>query len=135
MSVAVAIALVAVAAAPQSPAPRLASLAPAGGTRGTEVEVTLRGERVAETVALQFDEPGLAVVACKPAADRCVATLRVAPDCRLGAHRLVPTASTPTDTAIASSPSASTPGSSDESVKLLSSKARFRTWFAIGIRC
>jgi poly(A) polymerase Pap1 len=47
----------------------------------------------------------------------------------------VPTASTPTDTAIASSPSASTPGSSDESVKLLSSKARFRTWFAIGIRC
>ena len=87
MSLVFGIALVA-AAAPQSPAPRLASIAPAGGTRGTEVEVALRGDRIGETVALQFDEPGLAVVACKPAADRCVVTLRIAPDCRLGAHRL-----------------------------------------------
>lgn len=80
--------VVAAALLPQSPAPRLAALAPAGGTRATEVEVTLRGERVGEIVALQFDEPGLEVLAVKPAADRCVATLRVAPDCRLGAHRL-----------------------------------------------
>jgi hypothetical protein len=76
----------AAAVSPQSPAPRLATLTPAGGTRGTEVAVALRGERIGETVALQFDEPGLAVVALQPAADRCVATLRIAPDCRLGAH-------------------------------------------------
>jgi hypothetical protein len=79
---------VAAAALPQAPAPRLASLAPAGCARGAEVDVTLRGERIADTVAVQFDEPGLAVVAVKPAADRCVVTLRAAPDCRLGAHRL-----------------------------------------------
>lgn len=79
---------VAAAALPQAPAPRLASLSPAGCARGAEVDVTLRGERVGDTVAVHFDEPGLAVVAVKPAADRCVVTLRAAPDCRLGAHRL-----------------------------------------------
>ncbi|MFN9277252.1 MAG: hypothetical protein ACK6D2_16150, partial [Planctomycetota bacterium] len=79
---------VAAAALPQAPAPRLASLSPAGCARGVEVDVTLRGERGGDTVAVHFDEPGLAVVAVKPAADRCVVTLRAAPDCRLGAHRL-----------------------------------------------
>ncbi|MFN6148213.1 MAG: hypothetical protein ACK5AL_17785 [Planctomycetota bacterium] len=46
---------VAAAALPQAPAPRLASLSPAGCARGVEVVVPLRGERVGDTVAVHFD--------------------------------------------------------------------------------
>lgn len=73
--------------APQSPAPRLTALQPAGGTIGTEVRLALRGERLAEPVALQLDGLGIEVLAVEAGAnDRCAATLRIAGDCPLGPH-------------------------------------------------
>lgn len=87
MSALLGIALLAVFA-PQAPTPRLAALQPAGGCRGAEVEVALRGERLGDVVALQFDAPGIEVVALQPAADRCTARLRLAADCALGRHRV-----------------------------------------------
>lgn len=71
--------------APQSPGPRLVSLLPAGGTAGTELAVTVRGERLAEAAAVLLDGPGIEVVQLKTEAnDRCTATLRLAADCLPG---------------------------------------------------
>lgn len=69
--------------------PQVASLTPAGGQRGTEVEVLFAGQRLSDPLDLVCTKPGLEVVAIasdKP--ERCKVTLRVAADCALGAHPL-----------------------------------------------
>ncbi len=69
--------------------PRVAIALPAGGQRGTEVEVCLRGERLQEPLGLLGDTAGIEVLglaAAKPEA--CTVRLRLAADCTLGAHLL-----------------------------------------------
>lgn len=69
--------------------PEVTALSPAGGQRGTEVDVVVRGQRLFEPAGLLCARPGLEVVAVaaeKP--ERCKITLRIAPDCPLGAHPL-----------------------------------------------
>lgn len=76
------------AALPQSP--QLERLSPPGGQRGTEVRVELSGQRLVEPQAVLLMQPGIDVVAVtaggKP--ETCSATLRIQPDCALGAHAL-----------------------------------------------
>ena len=84
------VALVGAAIAPlHAVAPSLASVTPAGGPRGTTVQVTLRGDRLADAQELFLYRPGITVEKLTAAADKSVqATLRIAEDCALGEHPL-----------------------------------------------
>lgn len=69
--------------------PRIASALPAGGCRGTELEVVLRGERLVDPLGIVGDTDGLELLAA--AADRpeqCTLRLRIAADTVLGARTL-----------------------------------------------
>ncbi len=69
--------------------PAFTAIAPAGGQRGTVVEVTLRGDRLADTQEIFLYRPGITVEQIGETADKQVkATLRLAPDCPLGEHAL-----------------------------------------------
>jgi hypothetical protein len=88
---AVASALVATAAAveAQGPGPRVQSMLPAGGTPGSEVTVTLRGERLAKPLGALLDAPGIEVLEATSADNgSCKLRLRLAADCALGPHAL-----------------------------------------------
>jgi len=64
---------------------------PRGGSRGATLRVTLTGEGVGRATEVVFDEPGLAakiVPAEKPAPNRLDVDLSVAPDARVGPHRV-----------------------------------------------
>ncbi|HEX6812645.1 MAG TPA: PPC domain-containing protein [Planctomycetota bacterium] len=70
---------------PQSPA--VERMAPMGGQRGTEVSVTLTGQRFFEPRDLMLSRPGLEVLEVKAEkAEQCAVRLRIAKDCPLGAH-------------------------------------------------
>lgn len=70
-------------------APNLTTVTPAGGQRGSEVTVTLRGDRLADAQEIFFYRPGLTVAKITEAADKqVILTLTVAPDCPLGEHPL-----------------------------------------------
>jgi len=80
-------ALAAVAALPGSPT--VDRVLPRGGQRGTEVAVTLHGERLADAAELLFFEKGLEVLSLTaPDEKQVVAKLKIAPDAPLGEHRL-----------------------------------------------
>jgi hypothetical protein len=70
--------------------PRLLHVNPAGGQRGSEIEVELKGNNLADARELLFDEPGFTVAEIKPAAEkeknRLKAKIKVAPEARLGEH-------------------------------------------------
>ena len=67
--------------------PRVSSLTPHGGQRGTDVTVIFRGERLADTEEVIFERLGIEVLELKPIDDsRVEATLRIAKACPLGAH-------------------------------------------------
>lgn len=69
--------------------PNLQRLDPPGFQRGTEVEVTLRGDRIEDAEELMFYEPGVTMKSLeKVDAKRAKVVLNVAPDCRLGQHGL-----------------------------------------------
>ena len=68
-------------------APNLTTVTPAGGQRGSELTITLRGDRLADAQEVFFYRPGLSVAKITEAADKQVKlTLAVAPDCPLGEH-------------------------------------------------
>jgi hypothetical protein len=70
-------------------APNFTAIAPAGAQRGTTVEVTLRGDRLADAQEIFFYTPGLTLEKIVSAKDKEVkALVAVAPDCRLGEHAL-----------------------------------------------
>jgi hypothetical protein len=70
-------------------APNLTTVTPAGGQSGSEVTVTLRGDRLADAQEIFFYRPGLTVAKITEAADKqVILTLTVAPDCPLGEHPL-----------------------------------------------
>lgn len=70
-------------------APNFTTIAPAGGQRGAEVEVTLRGERLADTQEIFFYRPGITVAKIAQTADKQVKVVfAIAPDCAVGEHPL-----------------------------------------------
>ncbi len=70
-------------------APNFTAIAPAGGQRGTAVEVTLRGERLADAQAVFFYSPGITLEKISDAKDKEVKVVfQIAADCRLGEHAL-----------------------------------------------
>lgn len=70
-------------------APNFTATTPTGGQRGTSVEVTLRGDRLADTQEIFFYRPGITVEKLVAANDKQVrATLVIAPDCPMGEHAL-----------------------------------------------
>ncbi len=73
----------------QAASPRLSAVVPYGAQRGTDVEVRLAGANLQDAQEILLYDDGIEVTAFEVAAPNQVkATLRIAPDCRLGAHRL-----------------------------------------------
>lgn len=69
--------------------PSLGGLAPRGGQRGTDIEVVFNGARLEDAQEILFYEPGISVVKLEAVnTNQVKATLKIAPDCLLGAHRL-----------------------------------------------
>ncbi len=68
--------------------PRLSNILPAGGQRGTDVEVTFSGARLADAQEVVIYSPGISVAAFAPETNRVKVTLKLAADCRLGEHVL-----------------------------------------------
>ena len=77
-------------AAARGASPALNGASPTGGQRGTELEVTFGGARMADAQEILFYEPGITVAALTPAEDgnSVKAKLAIAADCRLGIHQL-----------------------------------------------
>ncbi|HUR58284.1 MAG TPA: PPC domain-containing protein [Opitutaceae bacterium] len=70
-------------------APNFTTVTPAGGQRGTELEITLRGERLADAQEIFLYGAGITVKKIVEATERQVkVALEIAPDCRLGEHAL-----------------------------------------------
>jgi hypothetical protein len=73
----------------QAIAPQVAAIEPAGGQRGTDVTVAVRGDRLAGTLGCLVEQPGIEVLAVSAKAkDRAELRLRLLPDCPLGSHTL-----------------------------------------------
>lgn len=71
--------------------PLLASTTPLGGQRGTELELTLRGERLADAQQIIWYSPGIQVLGIQiptNQAQTVKARIQISPDCRLGEHAL-----------------------------------------------
>lgn len=69
--------------------PQLESLLPTGGQRGTDVEITLTGERLQDPQEIFCYEPGIQVTKLTANTNKTVtATLGIAKDCALGEHHL-----------------------------------------------
>ncbi len=69
-------------------APRVGNILPAGGQRGTELEVRFTGQRLEDTKEIVFYTPGISVVSMEATTNRLKATLKLAADCRLGEHQM-----------------------------------------------
>ncbi len=70
-------------------APELHRVDPPGGTRGAELDLTLRGKRLADVQEILFYDGGIEVLSISsPEPDVAVAKLRVTPTCRIGEHAL-----------------------------------------------
>ena len=70
-------------------APNFTAIAPAGGQRGTSVEVTLRGDRLADAQDVFFYTPGITLEKISDAQEKAVkGVFLIAADCRLGEHAL-----------------------------------------------
>ncbi|HEY2838179.1 MAG TPA: PPC domain-containing protein, partial [Pirellulales bacterium] len=88
--VAIAVLALATLATPSAHAasPSLGSVSPNGAQRGTEIDVTFNGARLADAQEILFLYPGISVKSLE-AADGAVKTkLAIAPDCRLGQHSM-----------------------------------------------
>src|SRR4051812_31591303 len=82
-------ALFAAASVLRAVAPSFASIAPAGGQRGTTVEVTLRGDRLADAQEIFLYDRGITVERIVEAKDKEMkVALKIADDCRVGEHLL-----------------------------------------------
>jgi Bacterial pre-peptidase C-terminal domain len=73
----------------EAASPQFNRITPAGGQRGTEIELVLAGERIGDSPELLFYEPGLSVVSIQSTEPKVAkAKLAITPDCRLGLHAL-----------------------------------------------
>jgi hypothetical protein len=70
-------------------APKLNSITPAGGQRGTELDISLNGARLDDVREIVFHTAGIELVKLEPPKTNSLkAHVRIAPDCRLGEHLL-----------------------------------------------
>jgi len=70
-------------------APQLVSISPAGAQRGTELEMSFKGERLQDAEEIICYEPGIEVVKLSSVTNQSVrAQVKIAPDCSLGEHHL-----------------------------------------------
>jgi hypothetical protein len=70
-------------------APRLDSILPVGGQRGTEVLIGFRGDRLQDAEEIITYEPGIEIQRLNLITNQIVkATVKIAPDCPLGEHHL-----------------------------------------------
>lgn len=73
----------------QGSGPRVQSMSPAGGAVGSEVAVTMRGERLGKPLGVLLDAPGIEVLEVVGTDDRsCTLRLRLTADCAFGPHAL-----------------------------------------------
>ena len=85
----VALAGLVLAVSAQAASPTLSSIFPAGGQRGTEVEVVCEGTRLDDAKGLLFYDRGLEVTeVSEAAAGKFKAKIKIAPDAALGEHRV-----------------------------------------------
>jgi hypothetical protein len=71
----------------QAASPRMRSVRPPGGRRGTEVEVTIAGRRMYDAQEIVFYHPGITTTGLKAVSDNEIkATLSIAADSPLGLH-------------------------------------------------
>lgn len=69
-------------------APQLSNILPRGAQRGTEVELVLSGDRLADAEQIMLYEPGLEVAGFEIVNEKQIkAKLKIAADCRLGTKR------------------------------------------------
>jgi hypothetical protein len=69
--------------------PRFTSTTPAGGQRGTEMELRLSGSRLDASPEIVFSGPGIKVLKIDSAKTNSIkATIQIAKDCELGEHQL-----------------------------------------------
>jgi hypothetical protein len=71
--------------------PHLAATSPVGAQRGTELEVTLSGDRLADAQEVLWYSPGIQVAKLEVPTNQAAvvkAQLKIAPDCPLGEHAL-----------------------------------------------
>jgi hypothetical protein len=69
--------------------PSLSGIAPRGGQRGTDLVVSFNGARLSDAKEILFYYPGIAVTKLEVVNDAQVkATVKIAPDCRLGEHAM-----------------------------------------------
>ena len=67
--------------------PTLRGMKPMGGQRGTEVEVIMSGQRLADAKEILFYQPGITVTKLEAVgADQVKATFKLDPEARLGLH-------------------------------------------------
>ena len=70
-------------------APTLANILPRGGARGTAIEVRFVGSNPVDSADRLVHDPGITLVEMKEATgDHATCVLRLAPDCRVGAHAI-----------------------------------------------
>src|SRR5262245_27281851 len=71
----------------QAVSPGLGSVTPRGGQRGTEQVMLFNGARLSDAAEVMFYSPGFSVTKLEVVNDNQVkATVKIAPDCRLGEH-------------------------------------------------
>lgn len=70
----------------QAASPSLGGIEPRGIQRGVESVLTFNGGRLADAKEILFYSPGLEVIKLEPSDGNVKATVKVAPDCRLGQH-------------------------------------------------
>jgi hypothetical protein len=75
------------AAAPAAD-PQVSRVVPAGGQRGTQLDLKLEGQRLDDAQGLLLYEPGIEVKRFEAAGGKPLAHLMLAPDCRVGYHAL-----------------------------------------------
>lgn len=77
------------ASAAKASSPSLGAVRPLGGQRGNEIEINLTGARLADAKEIVFYEPGVTTTKLTVVNDGHVkATLKIAPDARLGLREL-----------------------------------------------
>ena len=70
----------------QAASPSLGVILPRGLQRGNESVLTFHGGQLADAKEIMFFSPGFTVTKLEPSAGSVKATIKVAPDCRLGEH-------------------------------------------------
>ena len=72
----------------QAASPSLGSITPYGAQRGTEVDLSFNGARLADAEEILFYDDGFEVKSLAAADGAVTAKVAIAPDCRLGAHAM-----------------------------------------------